>query len=392
MLQGNIAVNLLNLILDPDLTLFDFHNRYRVEVASRRAKVLDFFRVLEEEPADLLLLNNVNPVFSIPPSSGVKEALRKDNLFVLSFSNFMDETTEVADLILPVQLPLETWDEYGGTQAIVSTMQPAMGSLTGAPNLGDVFLHSAFGGEKPAGDFMWYLYEYLLVEKAVRNERDWVKALRQGGIFESSPAVKPVPKRDLREGVLKPLESLSDPPASDLAFITCPSIRFFDGRGANRPWLCEVPDPLTRIAWQTPVMMHPETLTRRGLKQGDIIEIRSKWGTLEAPAYETEGVRRNVVVMFGSRSRSLWTICEKNRAEPQPSPLCPNRTGMVFALNCRSSSISVQSAGIFCPPISQKNSHKNKIIKKEKEGFGSTAYTAAIAPEVLTAPLKIVRR
>ena len=296
-LQANIAVNLLNLILDPDLTLFDFHNRYRVEVASRRAKVLDFFRVLEEEPVDLLLLNNVNPVFSLPPSSGVKEALGKDNLFVLSFSNFMDETTEVADLILPVQLPLETWDEYGGTQAIVSTLQPAMGSLTGAPNLGDVFLHSAFGGEKPAGNFMRYLYEYLLGEKAVGDERDWVKALRQGGVFESSPAVKPVPKRDLREGVLKPLESLSDPPASDLAFITCPSIRFFDGRGANRPWLCEVPDPLTRIAWQTPVMMHPETLTRRGLKQGDIIEIRSKWGTLEAPIYETEGVRPDVMGM-----------------------------------------------------------------------------------------------
>ena len=69
----------------------------------------------------------------------------------------------------------------------------------------------------------------------------------------------------------------------------------------------------------------------------------------------------------------------------------PHRMGMVLAFIWRSSSKSDQSLGIFCPPISQKKSSKNKTIRYIPEVLGSTANTAAIAPEVLTAPLTNVR-
>ncbi|MBW2202052.1 MAG: 4Fe-4S dicluster domain-containing protein, partial [Deltaproteobacteria bacterium] len=67
--------------------------------------------------------------------------------------------------------------------------------------------------------------------------------------------------------------------------------------GANRPWLCEVPDPLTKVAWQTPVLMHPQTMKTKGLAQADIIEIRTGNGQLEAPVYEYEGVHPDSLVM-----------------------------------------------------------------------------------------------
>ena len=57
-LQTNVAVNLLNLILDPKLILFDFLNRHRVEIAAKRAEVIHFFEALKKEPADLLLIRN----------------------------------------------------------------------------------------------------------------------------------------------------------------------------------------------------------------------------------------------------------------------------------------------------------------------------------------------
>ncbi|MFH1490530.1 MAG: 4Fe-4S dicluster domain-containing protein, partial [Pseudomonadota bacterium] len=295
--RADAAVNLLNRVLDPDLTLLDFEGRHRVEIASRRSDVLDFFRALEEEPVDVLLLNNVNPVFSLPPSSNVKKVFDKEGLFVVSFSSFMDETTKRADLILPVQLPLETWDEYAGKPAMASTLQPAIACLTGAPGLGDLFLRTAFEDKKSLGSFVRVLYEDLLRDHYVGDERSWVKALRRGGVFDARPQRRFYPAEALDEKALKLLENAPDAPAGDLAFMACPSIRFFDGRGANRPWLCEVPDPLTRVAWQTPILMHPETLRKKGLKQGDVIEVRSRWGSLEAPVYETEGLRREVMLM-----------------------------------------------------------------------------------------------
>ena len=184
-LQTEVAVLLLNVILDQELRLFDFTNRHRIEIAARRAEILTFFKNLERDPVDVLLLNKVNPVFSLPPGSGVEEALRKEALFVVSFSNFMDETSNQANLIFPVSLPLETWDEYGGKQSIVSTLQPAMGNLTDAPHLGDVFLRIAFDQKKPAQTFREYLFANLLKKKLIKGERDWILALEKGGFFES---------------------------------------------------------------------------------------------------------------------------------------------------------------------------------------------------------------
>ena len=41
--QTNLAVNLLNLVLDPKLPLIDFSERHRVELAAKRSDILQFF-------------------------------------------------------------------------------------------------------------------------------------------------------------------------------------------------------------------------------------------------------------------------------------------------------------------------------------------------------------
>jgi molybdopterin-containing oxidoreductase family iron-sulfur binding subunit len=293
-LQANIAANLLNLIFDPDLSLIDFSARHRVEIASRRSEVLRFVEELENDSVDVLLLNNVNPAFTLPRGSGINKALKRDSLFVVSFSNFIDETSELADLVFPVRLPLETWDEYGGKRGIISTLQPAMSGLTGAPNLGDLLLRAGFGPKRPYENFKTYIFARFGSEGAVTGRKDWLLALQDGGIFDrNAPSFQVAPAADFDSAFDGPVI----PTADAVVVLAAPSIRFFDGRGANRPWLCEVPDTLTQIAWQTPVLMHPETLATRGLQQGDLVRIESRWGGLEAPVYETMGVHPAAAVM-----------------------------------------------------------------------------------------------
>ncbi|MEJ2101404.1 MAG: hypothetical protein P8X68_15720, partial [Desulfobacterales bacterium] len=183
-LQTNLAVNLLNLLLDPDLSLLDFNNRHRVEIAAKGSEVLEFFNTLRTASTELLILNNVNPAFALPPGSGVEEALTRKDLFVVGFSNFMDETAMLADLLLPVRLPLESWDEYGGWQTISSTLQPTMGKLTPAPNLGDVLLDAGFDQDRPAINYKAYLFSQLQAKVPATNEKQWVKTIQMGGLFE----------------------------------------------------------------------------------------------------------------------------------------------------------------------------------------------------------------
>jgi anaerobic selenocysteine-containing dehydrogenase/Fe-S-cluster-containing dehydrogenase component len=319
-LSTNVAVNLLNLCLDPDLALVDFTARHRVEAAGRRSDFMNILGELDRGSVDLLLLNNVNPVYSLPPSAGVKEALGRDSLFVVSLSNFMDETTELANLVLPVRLPLESWDEYAGKGGLVSTLQPAMTGLTGAPYLGDLLLRLAFGAVPPAADYRAYLFARLRSEKHIRDEISWLETLGHGGIFPTASGTgqgftaRPAP--DLVDMLVSTPAAQSQ---AEFNLIATPSIRFFDGRGANRPWLAEIPDTVSQVAWQTPVLANPATLAKLGLRSGDLAEIESRFGKLEAPAYEAPGVKPGVLIMaLGQGHTSYGRYAEGTGINPIP--------------------------------------------------------------------------
>ena len=73
-----------------------------------------------------------------------------------------------------------------------------------------------------------------------------------------------------------------------------PDSMYYDGRGANKPWLLENPDPVTKITWQSWVELHPETAADLDVREGEILRLTSPHGSLEAPAYLYPGVRRDV--------------------------------------------------------------------------------------------------
>ena len=96
-----------------------------------------------------------------------------------------------------------------------------------------------------------------------------------------------------------------------------PSIRFFDGRGANKPWLCEIPDPLSRVAWQSPVIMHPDTAKSHNITQEDIIQIESQWGSLETPVYVNKFVQPDLLVMsIGQGHQTFGRYAENKGTNP----------------------------------------------------------------------------
>ena len=315
-LKTNLAANLLNLMLDPQLARIDTLNRHRVESADRRSDVLDLFRTLSAGGCDLLILNNVNPVFSLPAESRAREALSARDLFVVSLGSFIDETSQHADLILPVTLPLETWDEYGGWSSIVATLQPAMGRLSDAPHLGDVILEAGFENDRPAPDFKTYVATRLHRAGRVRDELQWLETLQHGGLFTAVDPPASPPTR--LPGRLPPALAMPyAPPQPGLAITAAPSVRLFDGRGANKPWLCEIPDPLSRVAWQSPVWLHPDTARAKGVEPADILRVETRWGSLEAPAYVTEVVHPGLALMgIGQGHTSYGRTAQNAGANP----------------------------------------------------------------------------
>jgi anaerobic selenocysteine-containing dehydrogenase/Fe-S-cluster-containing dehydrogenase component len=296
----DIVAVLLNILLDPDLPLHDFGRRHRVEIADSRKAVMGLWDRAGEGGLDLLLLNNVNPLYALPAAEPVRRALESERPFVVAFTSFMDETAAASDLIFPVRLPLESWDVYESNQAVKAFLQPASGKLTEAPGIGDLFLSLLPSQQRTDSDYRAYLIRRMTRENRVRSEQEWNRTLEKGGLFEASrPASRPSVRMDA--AFVSRLAEWVDRAAAQggdgVRLFAAPSIRHFDGRGANRPWLSEIPDTVTMTAWQTLAWIHPRTMAAKGWSQGDRISLETAHGKLQAIAYAYAGLHPNAMVI-----------------------------------------------------------------------------------------------
>ncbi|HXV85464.1 MAG TPA: molybdopterin dinucleotide binding domain-containing protein, partial [Gemmatimonadales bacterium] len=252
----------------------------------------------------VLLVHRANPAYAAPGSLDFTAALRQVP-FKVSFSQFMDETTREADLILPDHDPLEQWNDTATGPGVRGLQQPVMQPVFDTRQTGDLLLDVArrLGGRVaarlPAASYKDYLQEaWRGVQRDVANrdpfEAFWSASLQRGGAF--APA-RPAGRSSLAAGAATLAVAPWETPADRLTLIAYPSPVLHDGRGANRPWLQELPDPVTKITWGTWAELHPETAAEFGVAEGDLIEVTSEAGAITVPAYLYPGVRRGVVAV-----------------------------------------------------------------------------------------------
>ncbi len=85
--------------------------------------------------------------------------------------------------------------------------------------------------------------------------------------------------------------------SGDLSLVLYPTGTLHDGRGANKPWLQEIPDPVTKAVWNSWVEIHPDTAKKLGITRGDKVKVETESGSVETYAYVWPGVRRDVLAI-----------------------------------------------------------------------------------------------
>ena len=149
---------------------------------------------------EVVLLDGANPVFTAPRVWKVREALDKVP-FIASFGSFLDDTSSLADLILPDHSFLESWvdsaPESGSLVAVASVAGPAMHPLHETRATGDVLLDVAAKLHKPLG--LAATYDAMLKASfstlppapagaaAAEGTDAWMLAQKQGGWWGELP-------------------------------------------------------------------------------------------------------------------------------------------------------------------------------------------------------------
>lgn len=123
-----------------------------------------------ESPVDTLLVFSANPAFTLPDGGAFKKALKKIP-FVVSFSPFKDETSYMADLILPDHTYLEKMDDIvrpGGLQyPFYGLSKPVVKPLYNTMSSGDAVIRLAKKIGRTVGEaFPWHKYEDVLKLRA----------------------------------------------------------------------------------------------------------------------------------------------------------------------------------------------------------------------------------
>jgi len=275
--------------------------------------MLDLAEAARQGAIEVLILNQTNPVFALPAAAEFREALAEIPLIV-SLSSFMDETTAMADLILPSHTYLESWGddfpEPGVGFSVGAVSQPVVSPLYDTRATGDIVLGLArelgFAAAFPWSDMEEYLREGWreIYARGVTDETQgfdefWTDVLRAGAWGETRRRVRPaaVDASVIESiGVEEPEFSGS---SDEYPFVLHPylSNTLHDGRSANLPWMQELPDPLTSVVYGSWVELNPVTASEMGLAEGDVVEVESPQGRVAAPVYVYPAIMPNVVAM-----------------------------------------------------------------------------------------------
>jgi anaerobic selenocysteine-containing dehydrogenase/Fe-S-cluster-containing dehydrogenase component len=240
-------------------------------------------------------IRGANPAYSMPGAVKFAEAFAKVP-FKVSFSSYPDETTDLCDLILPDNHSLESWGDAEPAKGTLGLQQPVMDPVFNTRATGDVLISVAKGDPSMAAKY------------PAADYRAWITA-RSGGVVA---VTKALPAGMMNGSTLAPaapkaVASKSAGAATgDYFLYVYSSPALGDGRGANKPWLQELPDPVTKIAWQTVIELHPETATKLNIEEGELATVETKQGSVTAPVYLFIGLRPDTIAIATGRGHTSY--------------------------------------------------------------------------------------
>lgn len=300
------AVSCLNHALENVGTTVDLSRMRKPQ--SSLVKMSKLSEVMAKVDLSVLFVYGSNPSYSLPGALNFKNSIKGVPL-VVSFSSHIDETAEAAHLILPSNTGLEAWGDSRFSPGVYGLMQPSMMPVFNTRDFGDSLIKiGSTAGSLSAGadNFKEYLnasWKKLHQSLGIGGdfEKFWLESLERGGYYaEDSGGERAKVKFTAAAFDFKFSEPKFDGSGAGdkgLVVYPFPSVKTFDGRSANRPWLQEVPDPITQVVWDAWAEIHPETAKARDIIQGDMVTVRNANGEVNVPAFVTEFVHPGIVAV-----------------------------------------------------------------------------------------------
>lgn len=224
-----------------------------------------------------LIMNGVNPMYSLPSTIDFKAGLDKVDLSI-AFSMKQDETASNCDYIAATPHNLESWGDFELKSGHYSMMQPTIRPLFDTKQFQEVLL-AWNGNDSTYRDFIKSYWTSNILGGSSFN-----KAV-QDGVFVTSASSDLVEAETLETTTenaevteevtvltggtaARALANSAKSNGMELSFYT--KVGMGDGQQANNPWLQEFPDPITRTTWDNYLTISQADADRLELKNWNV--------------------------------------------------------------------------------------------------------------------------
>ena len=298
-----------------------------------------------------LILLDSNPIYHLPKQSSFAEALQKIP-YICAVCSHLDESAAWAHDVFPLSHYFESWNYYEPVTGVHAVAQPLIRPLYESLSVEDFLMKASNVPLVAAENYYQFIRQNvnrLLFAKrgnaVLSAEKGWAKLLQQG--YHHNSESTPTTAKWLAETAngagasarrlntakalasLKQGSSLLSAPIktkeNENAETVAPfwplkknqlqlglyhNVQVRHGDRANNTLHQELPEPITKIVWDNYAAILPETARNLGVRQGDILEIRTTASetnlqtTCKIPAHLQPGLHPKTVMIAQGYGRT----------------------------------------------------------------------------------------
>jgi anaerobic selenocysteine-containing dehydrogenase len=263
-------------------------------------------------PLKALFVAGANPLYTMPDSKAVKKAFDKVP-FVVSFSSYMDETANNADLILPNHAYLERYEDIptppGMPEPVISLARPVVKPQLNTKHTGDIIilLAKAMGGNM-ADAFAWNSYDaclketlgnkwQVMVEKGFWSYTNIFIQTHEESFDTVSRKFEFVSKETGPLKQFKPVNIEGDKTNYPLLLMPYDSIRLANGVIGNPPFVMKSVDDTVLKGNNVFIEINPKTAREQGLREGRLAMLSTPVGKAKVKVHLFDGIMPGLVAL-----------------------------------------------------------------------------------------------
>ncbi|MFI5451056.1 TAT-variant-translocated molybdopterin oxidoreductase [Pedobacter sp. UC225_61] len=231
------------------------------------------------EVAAVFFLNS-NPVYDATNSKAFTDALAKVALKV-SFSDRVDETSDLCDAVAITPNYLESWGDANTYEGFYSIVQPTINPVFNSRQAEQSLL---IWSDAAVQDYYQYVRNNWEKNILPTVGKTWNDVLQSGVVTAPAKSVGAYNFALSLDAVATSIANSSKALAKGngkdtLELHVYESIPMRDGKHANNAFLQELPDPVSKVTWDNYLALSPKQAEASGFKEFDVVTIKDEKGT-----------------------------------------------------------------------------------------------------------------